>query len=244
MKTEDLEKLGLTKNETKVYLALLELGLVSITDLIKRTKLHKQIIYDNLERLIAKGLVSYVIKANRRHFNAASPEKLIDFFEEQKQEISKKESIVKKLLPELIALKEKVKEKQLASVYHGKKGIKSILESVLKQKNEILVYGAEGRFKETFGPYWTNFNKRREKLKIKGRIIYNEKLKGKREKLRFVNIKYIPREFESPATTWIFNDKVSIILWERIPFAVLIESKEITKGYRNYFNLLWSISKK
>lgn len=244
MKIEDLEKIGLTKNEAKVYFALLELGLTSITALVKKTNLHKQIIYDNLERLQEKGLVSYVIKANRRYFNAVSPEKLMDFFEEQKQEINKKEKIAKEILPELITLKEKAKEKQLASIYQGKKGIKSILESILKQKGEVLVYGAEGRFKETFGHYWTNYNKRREKLKIKGKIIYNEKLKGKREKLKLVQIKYIPKEFESPATTWIFGDKVAIILWEEVPFAVLIESKEITKAYRSYFSLLWKLARK
>ncbi|MEM2919050.1 MAG: helix-turn-helix domain-containing protein [Candidatus Altiarchaeota archaeon] len=244
MENEDLEKIGLTRNESKIYLALLELGLASITDLIKKTKLHKQIIYDNLERLMEKGFVSYVIQANRRYFNAASPEKFIDFLEEQKNELNKKEEIAKKLLPELIALKEKEKEKQLASIYHGKKGIKSILESVLKQKGELLIYGAEGKFKEMFGSYWEQWNKKREKLRIKVKIIYNEKLKGKREKLKYVDIKYISKEFESPATTWIFDDKAAIILWDRIPFAILIESRGINKSYKNYFNMLWSVSRK
>lgn len=244
MKEEDLERLGLTRNEAKVYFVLLEIGLTSITGLIKKTKLHKQIIYDNLERLQEKGLVSYVIKANRRHFSAVSPEKLMDMLEEQKNEINKKEDIAKKLIPELTNLKSRAKEEQLASIFQGKKGIKSILESVLKQKGEILVYGAEGRFKDVFGPFWTNFNKRREKLKRSGRIIYNEKLKGERKRLRFVSIKYISKEFESPATTWIFENKVAIILWERVPFAVLIEGREITKAYKNYFEILWKIAKK
>ena len=162
MRSEDLEKIGLTKNEAKVYYALIELGLTSISELIKRTKLHKQIVYDNTERLIEKGLVSFVIKAKRRYFNAVSPEKLIDFFEEQKNEINQKEEMIQTMLPSLLALKDKAKEKQLATIYQGKKGIKSILEQILKQKNEVLIYGAEGKFKEIFGPYWENYEKRRD----------------------------------------------------------------------------------
>jgi len=244
MESKDLEKLGLTKNQSKVYYTLLKVGLCSITNLIKRAKLHKQIIYDNLEILIEKGLVSSIIKNNKRCFKAASPERLIDMFKEQKDEINEKEKLTKILLPELITLKENVKEENIASVYEGKKGIKSILESILKNKGEVLIYGAEGQFEETYGPYWINYNKRREDLKIKFKIIFNEKLRGKRDKFKFADIKFISKEFESPAMTCIFNNKVTIILWGDILFAVLIESKEVAKSYRNYFTMLWSIAKK
>jgi len=83
----NLLQLGFTENEAKVYLALLETGLSTITKLISKTNLHKQIIYDNLQRLTAKGLVSYVIQSNHKYFNAVSPEKIKDILEEQKKEL-------------------------------------------------------------------------------------------------------------------------------------------------------------
>ena len=242
MKIEELEQIGLTKNEAIVYLALLGLGLASITSLIEKTKIHKQIIYDNIDRLEKKGLVSYVVKANRRYFNAVSPEKLLDLLKEEREEIDNKEEITKRLLPYLKILKSNSGEKQLATIYQDKKGIKSILEMTLNYK-EILAYGAEGKFEDLFGPYWENYVNRIKKFKINLKTIYNEKLKSKRKKLGFLDIKYIPQEFESPATTIIFGDKVAIILWDVIPFAVLIESERIAKSYESYFNLLWKLAK-
>lgn len=244
MESPDLLQLGFTENEAKVYLALLETGLSTITKLISKTNLHKQIIYDNLQRLTAKGLVSYVIQSNRKYFNAVSPEKIRDILEEQKKELESRENLLQEILPQLLARKEESRSKQsLATIYYGKKGLKSILEEILKQKEEVLSYGAEGKFKQLFGPYWDNYNRRREKLTIRFKVIWNEKLRGKRENIAYLDAKYIPKEFDNPASTLIYGDKTAIILWEDVPFAVLIESQKITASYKNTFNLLWNIAK-
>ena len=115
----------------------------------------------------------------------------------------------------------------------------------MKQRKRILVFGAEGRFKTLLGHYWDNWNLRREKAGINTKIIYNEKLRKKREKLKmkFVEVKFVPTEFESPATTFIYGDKVSIILWSKLPFAFLVQSTEIAKSYKSIFNLLWKTSR-
>lgn len=244
MQPKQLTELGFSENETKVYLALLEMGISTITTIISRTHLHKQIVYDNLNRLIDKGLISYVIQSNRKHFSAASPERIKDVLDEQKREIEDKEELLKKILPELLIKKELAKEKQVATIYQDKKGIKSILENILEQKEEVLAFGAEGRFKKVFGPYWINYNKRREKIKQKWRIVWSEKLKNKREEIKFVKVKYISKKFENPASTIIFGDNTAIIIWEDIPFAILIESSKITESYKSTFTLLWKLAKK
>ena len=106
------------------------------------------------------------------------------------------------------------------------------------------MYGAEGKFKETFGPYFHNYIKRLKEEGPKMRMIYNEKVRGKREKLDYAELRYVPREFESPATTMLFGNHVAIIQWGVIPFAVLIESTGIVKSYRSYFQVLWARAKK
>lgn len=117
------------------------------------------------------------------------------------------------------------------------------MEEMLKQKEEILSCGAEGKFKQLFGPYWENYNHRREKLQVRIKVIWNEKLRGKRENLRYLEAKYLPKEFDYPASTLIYGDKTAIILWEENPFAVLIESQKITQSYRNNFELLWKLAR-
>jgi len=242
MQIHDLEKLGLTKNESLVYYALLNKGMSSITGLIKHTKLHKQIIYDNLERLISKGIVSYVIKANRRQFLAEDPNKLLNMIEEVKQELHKKELFAKKIMPELLDIKKNTSDPQTASIYQGKKGIKSILEKLLNTK-QVFAYGTEGRFSETFGPYFKNYANQVKKLKIDYRVILSEKVRKKRSNLTFIKKRFFSAELESPATTFVFGDNVAIVHWGELPFAVLIESKEIVKSYKTHFAMLWNIAK-
>ena len=76
MDTGLLESVGLTKSEAKVYLALLELGSSSKGPIVKRSGVASSKVYELLDKLIAKGLVSIVVKANvdvevddERHFN-------------------------------------------------------------------------------------------------------------------------------------------------------------------------------
>ena len=244
MDGKDIEKLGFTKNEATIYLALLELGSVSIGAIVKRSGIHKAIIYDNLEKLAKRGLVHYVIKANKKHFEAQSPETLIRFLNEEQKLLKQKRKLAERLLPDLVALKAFVNEKIEASIYKDEGGIKSVLEDVLKQGKPILVFGAEGRFKTLLGSYWNNWNSRREQAKINVRIIYNATLRKKRENLEMksIAVRFIAEEFESPATTFIYGDKVSIILWSKLPFAFLVQSTEIAKSYRSIFHLLWKLS--
>jgi len=44
-----------------------------------------------------------------------------------------------------------------------------------------------------------------------------------------------------PDTTWIFSNKVAIIVWDKTPFAVLIESKEVAKDIEIIFEYIGNI---
>ena len=91
MNTKALEKI-LTKNEIKVYLALLELGTTTTGTLARKSELHTSRVYESLSKLIEKGLVSFVIKSNRKHFSASNPEELLDVLDRHKKEV--KEDLV------------------------------------------------------------------------------------------------------------------------------------------------------
>ena len=101
MNTETLEKAGLTKNEIKVYLALLEKGESTSGPLIKAIGINSSKVYESLERLQKKGLVSYVKKANKKYFQAAEPERLLDYIDEKKRQLDEEKEEMQKMLPEL-----------------------------------------------------------------------------------------------------------------------------------------------
>ncbi|MCK4589979.1 MAG: hypothetical protein KAT77_06045 [Nanoarchaeota archaeon] len=241
MDTKLLEELGLTKNEIKVYLALLELGSTSTGPLIKKVGMHRAAVYDIIDLLIDKGLVSYVIKANRKYFEAQDPDRLLEYLESKKQDIVNKEEKLKKILPELQLKRKLSKEEQEGTLYKSKKGLKSIFEDILKEKKPWFVFGATGKFKELFHAYFIHFHERRAKSKIPLKIIFNDEVrKQKREKeLKLCKIKYLPNSYISPSTTFIYGDRVAIINWSSDPMAFLMRSKQVADSYKSFFDILW-----
>lgn len=102
MLEKELQNLGFYKNEAKIYLALLELGLSSTGPLIKKTDLHRNIVYESLDKLIAHGLVVSTVQKRKKHFRPLPPKKIL------KQEKIRFES-AQKLIPELTKLQKKRK---------------------------------------------------------------------------------------------------------------------------------------
>jgi len=245
MNTDVFGKIGLTGNEIKVYLRLLELGSIGAGELIKKVGLHRTVVYDTLERLMEKGLVSYVVESNVKQFEANNPVELISYIDRCQSELEDHKTEMTKLLPELEVKRKLSKQEQEATIFRGKKGIKSILEDVLRTGKTMYVYGAEGRLKEIFPIYFHHFHKKRVGKKIGIKIIYKESVKEhKREKeLKLIKMKYIPDEFDTPANTWIYGDKVVITVWSEQPISTVIRSKQVAKAYKTNFELLWKLAK-
>lgn len=240
-----LERIGLAKNDRKVYLALLELGSATVSALVKKTALHRSYIYDLLDKLIDLGLVSFIIKNNKKYFNAENPERILQILKGKEAEIKESEKEISEVLPELIKRQKIAIEKQEAKIFLGKEGLKSIFEDILKTDQDFLAFGAEGKFKDIFKWYFTNWHKRRVKQKLSYKILYNSKLKGKRPtpEQKLVKVKFLPEKYEFPATTIVYGNKVTIIIWEPQPLGFLLESAKAVKSFQNYFELLWGLGK-
>ena len=58
MNEEILVDLGLSPNEAKAYISLLNIGMTTITNVAKDCNLHRSNVYDSIKKLIDKGLVS------------------------------------------------------------------------------------------------------------------------------------------------------------------------------------------
>ena len=228
-----LEKLGLSQNEIKCYLALLKLGSASANEISRKSGIHRVSVYDALRGLAEKGLVSQITKVNKLLFEASNPKKIMDMIKEKEEQLEE----TKKIVPELLLEFKMIKEKQEIHSYKGLAGIKTILSEMLKSKTEILDFGAEYKIKE-FLPYdYTKWNKERIRNKIKMRIVANIKIKPTR--IRLTDIKYVPKEFNSSVSTYIFDNKIALIMWVDYPLGILIEHKSVYESYKNYFEYLW-----
>src|SRR3989338_2455430 len=236
MDLETLKQFDLTKNEALVYKALLELGPSLAGQLSRKTGMHRRTVYDTTEMLIKKGLIGYILKNNRRLFEAVNPKKFLEI-EKEKQEL------INENLNEMLLLYEKTKEKEETNFYKGKLGLKTVFEDQIETKKEILIIGASPLAYEILQFYFKWFDKRRKENKIKTRIIFNQT--DKKLNIPLSEIRYLPQKYSSPLAVNIYADKVAIILWSKEnPFAIVIKNKEISEGYRKYFELMWKIAKK
>jgi sugar-specific transcriptional regulator TrmB len=239
---EILQKFGLSQSETKAYLALIELGASLAGDITKKANINRSNCYDALQRLMEKGLVSYVTKANRKYFQAETPQKFLELIKEEETQLKDKEKEIKKILPELIEKSKFSAEKPEATIYKGKKGIKSIFEDILKHK-EYWVFGSSGKFKEVLGPFFELFQKRVKENRIKCKLIASENVKGT-EIVAHAKTKFLPKQYITLISTIVYDSKVVIISWTENPTGFLLEDKQTADSYRTYFEFMWNTARK
>ncbi|MFH1054053.1 MAG: helix-turn-helix domain-containing protein [Candidatus Woesearchaeota archaeon] len=251
MNIEILEKAGLTKNEIKVYLAILEKEESTSGPLIKSIGINSSKVYESLERLENKGLVSHVKKTNKKYFQAAKPERLLDFIEDKKRKLDLEKEEIISILPELNTIKkESAGERQEAVIYQGFKGYRTLLENMLAELNPNGEYFAfaSGKLKDVLGPYWYIYQKKKRKFNIKAKCLWDPKVRKQKIYLKeyFGTGRFISKgSYISAVDFFIYNDKVIQVSYETKPFfAVLIISKGMAGSYKELFNSLWKTAEK
>lgn len=230
---EELKQAGLTENESKIYLALIDLGPSMAGQISRKTGLHRRTVYDTVEMLIKKGLIGYILENNRKKFQASNPERILEI-------INEKQNILSPFVEQLQQKYQSTKEKEETNFYKGKEGLKTVFEDQLNSK-EILILGASQEAYEILQFYFKWYDKARKQKKIKARIIASDK---KIKRIPLAEIKYLPEKYSNPVAVNIYEDKTAIILWAKEPIAVVIKNREIANGYKNYFELMWRIAKK
>jgi len=239
-----LEEIGLTKSEIKVYLALLELGSSQTGKIVQKSKAASSKIYEILEKLIQKGLVSYIIKSGIKHFEAAPPERIMDYLEEKEKKLNDKKNELKNIIPELELKRTLSKYKSEATIYKGLRGVETAFYScldIMKPGEETLVIGAPTR-SSLLNRFFIKFHKERARRKVKMRIIYNEStkndLRAKPENLPLSKIKFSPET--TPSSVNIYKDKIIIFPETKEPLLIVIDSKEVAESFRVQFEMQWN----
>ncbi|MBI2129105.1 hypothetical protein HYU07_02605 [Candidatus Woesearchaeota archaeon] len=241
VETEALESLGLTRNEAIVYITLLDLSKAHIGRIAERTRMHRRTIYDCLERLIDRGLVSFIMEGKSRFFIAASPQKL-------KEIVKEKEANIENVLPKLFEIAQQSKAITDVTVHKGKEGLKNIMEDIIKSKPKIWYsLTSAGKATEVLPFYLPQFHERRIKENIKLYIIFGknkEAIKRAKElkKLKLTEARLIGTKYVIPISIWLYNNKVAFMLWES-ETGILIENKGTADTFKNYFKVLWGASK-
>lgn len=245
-----LEKTGFTKGEVRVYSALLDIGSSTVGAIIDKSGVTKSIIYQILEKLVQKGLVSYVIKEKTKYYQPSPPYSIIKFLEERTDELEETKKEIGDYIPQIA---EFLKSKQLsqATIYEGFKGIITVHDKrfdKLQKGDEYFFFGLPSQQPEYFHAYWQKDHKKREKLEINCKLLYNQKVSDDvlrdRNKYKGCDARKMPVDVNTPA--WIFSYKnvtvIGLPLAEK-PLAFEIVNQEVANSFKEYFNWFWKKSK-
>jgi sugar-specific transcriptional regulator TrmB len=242
MEIEALESIGLSKREIRVYIALLELGPTTVGPLQKKSGVPSSKIYEILERLSEKGLVSYIIIRGRKNFQSSDPKKILLIMEQRTDQI-------KKLMPYLESKKILAKENQKVEMFIGIKAMKSMMMGVLsdakKTENWFGFSTIKTSMEESVRRFYTWQGRFRDKAAKDHLLIptankhlfqnlYQEGFDymKKRKTIRFT-------KSPLPVDTAVFRDMVIIFNWDKTPAAIIINNNSLAEQYKDFFKQLW-----
>ncbi|MCB9359176.1 hypothetical protein H6503_04555 [Candidatus Woesearchaeota archaeon] len=249
MNEQIFEKLGLTKGEIKVYLALTRLGESTIGPIVHESKVTKSKIYDILDKLIEKGLVGYINKTGTKHFTPNDPHMILEYISKKEEELLKTKDQVNEILPQLLLQRGLASKKRVAEIYEGLQGIKAIREELMtgfKANDVLFVLGAPKIANEKWEAWFLEFHKKRIASKVNMKIIYNSDAQefGKiRKEMRYTEVRYLPNKLVSPNWIDVFNDSVLFVMVLENPIAFVVRDESLARSFRSYFGIMWNISK-
>ena len=242
MLVDDLIEIGLSKNEAKVYTALLELGSSTTGPIIKKSGLYRVMVYDTLDKLLKLGLVNYSIKKNRKNFEAEEPKQILEL-------IKNKEIIANKVVENLQKLKVEKPLEQGAFVYEGWRGIQSAQENYFKDmkkgEGEYVMVGASRQLHKKLDDFFNYFHERRSKIGVPAKLLFNEnnrRFGNLKKKYKPVQVRYMPKRIITPSWVSTYEDMVLIGVAEDTPMAFFIKNKAVAESYRQYFYFMWEQS--
>jgi sugar-specific transcriptional regulator TrmB len=238
-----LTKIGLTKNESKVYLALLNLGTAQAGQITEKSGVHRRNVYDSIDRLMEKGLISFVTVNNKKLFSPVNPRRFLELIEEKKFELDNLKSDFNNIMPEL-ELKAALQQKHDVRFFKGVEGLKSVYEDIIRTGKDYIGYGPGQYIEAILKHYFKHFVNKRIKSKIRLRLIYDEASRNTVKVNALSDVRYIPDQYSSRAALRIYGDKVALLLLsEEEPLAIVIKNKAISDGYRKYFEIMWRAAK-
>lgn len=244
MISQKLQSAGLSKKEADIYLALLELGEANIAQIVKKAAVKRSTVYETLELLKKRGLVSQGRLKKRTIFYAESPKKIPESLEAKKQ-------VVEEAMPELLSLMNLLDKKPKIKYYDGIAGVKEVFEDTLRYPDqEILtlfpypyINLGEDYFQDRYLP-------ERVKLKIWSRAIVPDTAANRDFAKYLRETSITTTKFVSDDAFKIFDIEIKIygdnklgIISYKEDIGLIIESKKIYDGLKAMFETMWNLLK-
>ncbi len=238
-----LKDAGFDEKESKVYLAMLEIGHATVQEIANVSRLKRPIIYVVLDELVKRGFASEVPNQKIKTFQAIDPGAI----SAQLQTTAKNFS---EMLPIFKTLANKGKGKPKISYFETKEGIQKVYNEINRQKSAVFI-ASNARLNQFFPgaseswqkSYKSGFNK------LESRTIVPDNSEDIRIAKEFrkitdkTKIRTLSVFDECDMDIAVFGSKLAITTFEEKPFLVVIESEAVPKFFLPIFEILWAQAK-
>jgi len=237
---ERLLSFGLSKKESRVYVATLGLGRGTVSQISRKAGINRTTGYDILDALAQLGLVSVSGKEPKQEYVAESPEKLVAMLEKRRADTEAAIQKAAGFVPELASI-HTISDRPQVKFYEGLEGMKQVYEDTLTATEPIHAYANYDDMHRTMGDYFPTYYQRRAKkgvhaigivpatplaLERKGRDSEEER-----------TLTVVPTDkFTISPDIEIYDGKTVIVSWKE-KLGIIIESHEIADAMKNIFKL-------
>ena len=240
---EALRAFGLNEKETKVYLALLEMGISKVNEIAEKADIMRETTYGILKSLAEKGLVSYVIKSGVKYYSGADPEKLIQILKDKQKKINE-------VLPQLNEFKKYTYHKPKVEFYEGAEGLRTVYREIIREPHKEIYSFLNMKFFSTILPFFAHqISEERKQKKIKSLLLMDDSPQAKevqaRDKKEYRETKVLPLVNDMKTGIYIFGKSIAFFSFsQKEPVAIVIENEDVAKALESIFKHFWAEQKK
>lgn len=211
-------------------------------------------VYDNVQKLLEKGLAERIVLQKSQKIKATSPEALDRLIENHKIKLEKMQQNLLELKKNLVMTPDPSIATEVR-YYQGAQGLQQMLWNSLKADKEIVGYSVFGRAEvvgERFMSQWVMEFKKRG---LRDRVVTNTSREivdyikrvvvPKPHQLRVSDIRFIDKkELYVAGDIMIYNNIYAVCYWKKgevVGFEV--ENPEFVKSQLSIFEKLWKLGK-
>jgi sugar-specific transcriptional regulator TrmB len=238
-----LLSLGFSEKEASVYLYLLEKGVeVGGSKIALGTNLHRQYVYNALQKLISQGLVEEVAHGKLSKYRAFPPKEL--------EKIAKRRLLETEDTVKLLERFSKAGHQQESEVLFG---LRDLVEHEYQfednaeiREKQYIIGGNADAFIDIMEDHYHRIKQLDEKKKVVTYYIGSKKDKAD-EKLHIgrenrFHMRYLEKMPEGITHMVIRKDRVCFFSFLNPPTIHIIKSKIVVENYEKFFRMLWEMA--
>lgn len=231
-----LESIGFDEKESRVYLALLELGQGTATEVAEKAGLKRPIVYHVVDRLKEKGYAHDVIKQGIKKFAVSEPSNIFKTVETAVDDF-------KFMLPVMRALQDKGREKPKIEFFEGKDAVLSVYWTYERGQDVRYVTSIDrlsGIMPHEVKMWIEHINKGAAHPDARHILpdTPQDRRWGTALKKGKQNVRFLPKGSEVEMDFAIVDDTLGITSFDPL-FIVVIHSPAIARSAGQLFDLAW-----